>query len=314
VAASLAPTNDSDIKIEVWLPTTNWNQKFQAVGNGGFSGSINYAAMTAAIGRGYATASTDTGHSGATAGFAPGHPEKVIDFGWRSVHEMTVVSKRLIAAFYEQTPRLSYWTGCSAGGRQALKEAQRFPADFDGIVAGSPGLDWTGRAAGALRMAQRLRKNEAARLSQSQVRLLHAAVLQACDARDGATDDVIDDPRHCAFDPGVLQCRGTADDSCLTPPQVETARMMYAAQINRNTRREIPALYRGSELGWTETGWSARRRSGWISSAISCSRIPGGILRFSISIATFPARKRPTRTPSTRSIPISDRSSIAAGS
>jgi feruloyl esterase len=99
------------------------------------------------LARGYAASSTDTGHAGGSASFGLGHPEKVIDFGWRAVHEMTVASKQIVTAHYGRGARLSYWTGCSAGGRQGLKAAQRFPADFDGIVAGAPGLDWTGRAA-----------------------------------------------------------------------------------------------------------------------------------------------------------------------
>ena len=261
VAATLAPTADSDIKIELWLPVENWNQKFQAVGNGGFSGTISYAAMTAALARGYATASTDTGHPGASGSFALGHPEKAIDFGWRAVHEMAATSKRIINSYYERAPRVSYWSGCSAGGRQAMKEAQRFPADFDGIVAGAPGLDWTGRAAQALRIAKRLEGNQSGRLSEAHRRLLHTAVVQQCDARDGVTDGVIDDPRRCTFDPGVLACAGAPDATCLTNAQIETVRLMYSAGVNRGTRREIPALYRGSELGWTDTGWSAGAQS-----------------------------------------------------
>ena len=147
VAATLKPTSDSDIRIEVWLPASGWNGKFQAVGNGAFSGSIAYPAMGRALARGYAAASTDTGHAGNTGGFALGHQEKLIDFGWRAVHEMTVASKAVVAAHYGTAPKFSYWNGCSAGGRQAMQEAQRFPADFDGIIAGAPGLDWTGRAA-----------------------------------------------------------------------------------------------------------------------------------------------------------------------
>ena len=149
VAATLKPTRDSDIKIEVWMPASGWNGKFQAVGNGAFNGAIAYPAMTTALARGYATSSTDTGHVGGSASFALGHPEKLIDFGWRAVHEMTAASKKIIATYYDAGPKYSYWNGCSAGGRQAMKEAQRFPADFDGIIAGAPGLDWTGRAAQA---------------------------------------------------------------------------------------------------------------------------------------------------------------------
>ena len=261
VAATLRPSSDSDIKIELWMPAANWNGKFQAVGNGAFNGTINYAAMMTALGRGYATSSTDTGHVGGGASFALGHPEKVIDFGWRAVHEMTVTSKKIIAAYYDAGPQFSYWNGCSAGGRQGMKEAQRFPADFDGIIAGAPGLDWTGRAAQAVRVAQALQKDEAARLSSAKAQLVHTAVLEACDAKDGVKDGVVDDPKRCTFDPGVLQCKGAEDASCLTPAQVNTARMLYSTQVNPKTKREITGLQPGSELGWTDMGWSASARA-----------------------------------------------------
>jgi feruloyl esterase len=128
VAATLAPSKDSDIKIEVWLPSSGWNGKFQAVGNVGWSGAIVYPSLARALGHGYATASTDTGHSGGSGSFALGHPEKLIDFGYRAVHEMTVKAKAIIAAYYGAGPKLSYWNGCSSGGKQGLKEAQRYPA------------------------------------------------------------------------------------------------------------------------------------------------------------------------------------------
>jgi len=137
VAATLKPTSDSDIKIEVWLPVSGWNGKFQAVGNGGWAGAISYPAMAEALKRGYATTSTDTGHTGASGAFALGHPEKFVDFAWRSEHEMTIAGKALVNAFYGRAPRYAFWNGCSTGGRQGLAEAQRFPDDFDGIIAGA---------------------------------------------------------------------------------------------------------------------------------------------------------------------------------
>jgi feruloyl esterase len=261
VAATLKPTRDSDIKIEVWMPTAGWNGKLQAVGNGAFNGAIAYPAMVAALARGYATSSTDTGHVGGSASFALGHPEKTIDFGWRAVHEMTAASKKIIAAYYEAGPKFSYWNGCSAGGRQAMKEAQRFPADFDGIIAGAPGLDWTGRAAQAVRVAKALEKTESGRLLQPQRQLLHRAVVQACDALDGVKDGLIEDPTQCKFDPAVLQCKDSDGATCLTTAQVETARLMYAASVNPSTKREITGLAPGSELGWTDTGWTASARA-----------------------------------------------------
>ncbi len=243
------------------MPTTNWNQKFQAVGNGAFNGAIAYPALIAAAGRGYATASTDTGHTGNTGSFALGHPEKVEDFGWRAVHEMTVIAKRVIASYYEAAPRYSYWNGCSAGGRQALKEAQRFPDDFDGIIAGAPGLDWTGRAAQAMRVAKVLEASAPARLLETQRRLLHEAAVSACDASDGVKDGLIENPERCRFDPGVLQCNGSHASGCLTTAQVDTARLIYSSAVNRRTGRSIAGLLPGSELGWTDLGWTASARA-----------------------------------------------------
>jgi len=261
VAATLTPSSDSDIRIEVWMPATAWNGKFQAVGNGAFNGTINYSGMRAALARGYATSSTDTGHSGGGASWALGHPEKIVDFGWRAVHEMTTVAKRIIASHYERGPAFSYWNGCSAGGRQGMKAAQRFPDDFNGIIAGAPGLDWTARATQAVRVAKALESNESARLQPSHRRLLHAAVVDACDALDGVKDGLIESPEHCVFDPGRLECRGGDPAACLTKAQVETATLIYSSPVNPRTGRAITGLARGSELGWTDLGWTASARA-----------------------------------------------------
>ena len=136
---TLKPSPDSDIKVEVWLPLgAAWNGKYEAVGGGGWAGVISYPVLASAVQEGYATSSTDTGHEGGNAKFAVEHPEKIVDFSYRAVHEMVVKSKAVITAFYGRGPRLSYWNGCSTGGRQGLMEAQRYPEDFDGIVAGAP--------------------------------------------------------------------------------------------------------------------------------------------------------------------------------
>jgi len=255
VAATLTPTSDSEIKVEVWLPASGWNGKLQAVGNGGWAGSISYPAMGEALRRGYATSSTDTGHSGGNARFALGHPEKLIDYAWRSEHEMTVNAKAIIAAFYGNAPRLSYWNGCSAGGKQALKEAQKFPQDFDGIIAGAPASDWTGRASASLRVAQAVHKDEASDIPAAKYPLIHAAVLDACDAHDGVKDGVIENPRRCTFNPKTLECRGEDNSSaCLTKAQVETVRTIYASAKNPKSGREITGLEPGSELGWATWG------------------------------------------------------------
>ena len=261
VAATLRPTSDSEIKMELWMPSSGWNGKYQAVGNGAFNGNIATGPMTTALTRGYATSSTDGGHTGGGAAWALGHPEKVIDFGYRAMHETAETSKKIITAYYGGAPKYSYFNGCSAGGRQGMKAAQRFPADFNGIIAGSPGLDWTGRASQAVRIAKRLESNEAARLGAPQQALLHSAVVAACDLMDGVKDGVLENPRRCTFDPGVLECKGADAASCLTAPQVETARMIYSSAVNSKTKRPVHGLERGSELGWTDLGWTASARA-----------------------------------------------------
>ncbi|MBL4820564.1 MAG: tannase/feruloyl esterase family alpha/beta hydrolase [Gammaproteobacteria bacterium] len=259
---SLTPSDDSDINMELWLPVAGWNGKYLAVGNGAFTGNVRHSAMIYPLGRGYATSSTDTGHSGNTASFGIDHPEKVSDFGWRAVHEMAKTSKQIVAAYYQRGPQYSYWTGCSAGGRQGMKEAQRFPNDFDGIVAGAPGLDWTGRAAGALRVARHLEADESARLSSDQRELVYQAAINACDSADGLKDGLISQPEQCRFDPAILQCdSGDGSASCLSKAQVNTVRMLYASPVNPASGRAITGLLPGSEPGWTDLGWTASARA-----------------------------------------------------
>jgi len=250
VAATLKPTADSDIKIEVWLPASGWNAKFEAVGNGGWNGNIDINALATGLRRGYATSSTDTGHPGGGGPWMQSR-EKLIDFGYRAVHEMTMKAKAIVAAYYGNGPQLSYFNGCSAGGRQALKEAQRFPEDFDGIVAGAPALNTTGRAAFSMWVAQAMHKDEASYIPPSKYPLIHNAVLEACDAGDGVKDGVLENPKRCKFDPKVLECESGDAPTCLTLPQVESARKSYAAAVNPRTKQEIfPGLEPGSELGW----------------------------------------------------------------
>ena len=255
VAASLKPSSDSEIKMEIWLPISGWNGNLEANGNGGWTGSINPAALADGLHRGYAAAMSDLGHEGSSADFALGHPEKLVDFGYRASHEMTVAAKTITAKFYGRAAKLSYWNGCSAGGRSALIEAQRYPADYDGIVAGSPGLNWTGRATQAVWIAQATHKDEASFLPPGKFILIHNAVLQACDTRDGVKDGVLEDPTRCNFDPKELECKDADGPFCLTHAQVETARAIYAAYPNQSNKQQIfPGFERGSELGWNTMG------------------------------------------------------------
>ena len=251
VTASLTPTADSDIRIEVWLPAAGWNGKFQAVGNGGWAGGIPYPALAAALAAGYATTATDTGHVGNTAAFVPGHREKLVDYGYRAVHEMTVAAKAIIGAYHGNGPRVSYWHGCSTGGRQGLMEALRYSPDYDGIIAGAPVNYRTHQLAWELWVAQAVHADERSYIPPAKYPVIHAAALSACDARDGVADGLIENPLTCSFDPGVLACKQGDDASCLTPPQVEAARKIYSPAVNPATKQEIfPALQPGSELGW----------------------------------------------------------------
>ncbi len=247
VALTLKPVPGSTILAEVWLPSSGWNGKLQVVGNGGFAGTLSYPAMATALAGGYATASTDTGHARPDSNtFAS--EDTVIDFAHRAVHETTAAAKRVVDRFYGAAPRLSYFTGCSTGGRQALTAAQRYPDDFDGIVGGAPAIYSSKQAFGQIWFAQAL-----AEVPKEKLPAIHAAVLAACDDLDGATDGVLENPRACRFDPAALACAAGADAaSCLTPPQVAAVRRVYAGASNPRTGAAIfPGLERGSELGWS---------------------------------------------------------------
>jgi feruloyl esterase len=251
VTATLTPSSDSEIKIEVWMPTSGWNGKLQSVGNGGWAGIISYGALATALTGGYAGASTDTGHAGNGGSFALGHPEKMTDFAYRSVHALTVAAKAIIAAFYGRGPDISYWNGCSTGGRQGLTEAQRYPSDYNAIIAGAPANNRIHLYVWSVSVAQTVHKDEANYIPPSKYPLIHKAVLDACDSLDGLKDGLIGDPRVCHFDAKVLACNGSDEPSCLTAPQVETAHRIYSAAKNPRTGQEIyPGLEPGSELGW----------------------------------------------------------------
>jgi feruloyl esterase len=244
IAATLKPSGDSAIRIEVWMPEAGWNGKLQSVGNGAWAGSISYPAMATALAAGYAAASTDTGHEGNNPDFIPDHPEKVVDFAYRAVHEMTARSKAIIAAYYGDEPQHSYWNGCSTGGRQAMAEAQRSPADYDGIIAGAPANYVTKLQGSQVWTSAVTHKNEAGYIPPAKYAAIHKAALDQCDALDGVKDGVIEDPGRCKFDPKVLECKGEDGPSCLTAPQVELARKIYAGP------GFFPGLEPGSEIGW----------------------------------------------------------------
>ena len=253
VAATLKPAPQSDIRAEVWMPASGWNGKLQVVGNGGFAGTLSYPAMATALAAGYAAASTDTGHTGPSSNtFA--NADALEDFAHRAIHETAAAAKRIVDGFYGKAPAFAYFNGCSTGGRQALTAAQRYPVDFDGIVAGAPATHTSTQAFGQIWIHQATAAPGAA-LPADALRIVHAAVLEACDARDGVKDGVLENPLTCSFDPQVLACApGGGTASCLTAPQVEAVKKIYAGASNPNTGRPIfPGLERGSELGWSPT-------------------------------------------------------------
>lgn len=256
VVGELRPTTDSHIAFEVWLPLDTWNGKFAGVGNGGWAGIISYPALAEQLRRGYATVSTNTGHVAELgfdmAKFAFGHPERLADFGWRSVHEMTEKGKAITAAHYGRAARYAFWIGCSTGGKQGLTEAQRFPSDYDGIVAVAPANNWARLMAGDVAPQSHVARDPANVLSPAQGRLLYRAVLKACDARDGVVDSLIENPAKCVFDPASVQCAAgaPADSTCLTAPQIETARRVYAGAKDPSGRVIYPGLAPGSEPFW----------------------------------------------------------------
>ena len=245
IEATLRPTPDSHIDIEVWMPVSGWNGKLQSVGNGAWAGSISYPALATALAAGYATASTDTGHHGNRGDFVMTHPEQATDFAYRAVHEMTVAAKTVVAAFYSTAPKYSYWNGCSTGGRQALVEAQRYPNDYDGIIAGAAANYVTHLQGMQVWAAQQAHATEASLIPPAKLAALHHAALEACDELDGVKDGVIEDPRQCHFDPKVLACKNGDTPECLTPAQLELAEKLYSGP-----KPFFPGVEPGSETGW----------------------------------------------------------------
>jgi feruloyl esterase len=248
ISVQLRPSADSDIGAEIWLPTSGWNGKFLAVGSGGWGGSIAYEDMAEALRRGYATSATDDGHAGRGASFIAGHPEKFVDFAYRSEHEMTLEAKRLINAFYGREARYSYWNGCSGGGREGLLQAYRYPDEFNGIIAGDPAN--MRRNAWALWLAVQTFKDPAAVIPPGKYPMIHRAVLDACDAKDGLRDGLIDDPAGCHVDFRTLQCAGADGPDCLTPRQVQTAQTITSPATTTTGQVVFPRLEPGTELRW----------------------------------------------------------------
>ncbi len=250
IAGVIRPTHDSEIGFEVWMPVENWNGRFLGVGNGGFAGTINYGQMGSSLRHGFATASTDTGHQAGAedASWAFHHPEKITDYGYRALHLTTLRAKEILAAFYRRPAEHAYFDSCSNGGREALMEAQRFPEDYDGILAGAPANSWTRMLSSAIDVVQTMTDDPAAYISAMKLPAIHRAVLEACDAQDGVKDGILNDPSQCRFDPATLLCKREDSLTCLTAPQVKTLRKLYAGGADGKGHSLFPGYLPGSEL------------------------------------------------------------------
>jgi hypothetical protein len=290
VRGVIRPTTDSEIKFALWMPASGWNGKYRQEGNGGWAGTINLGGLIEPLTRGYAVAATDNGHEGGGASWAIGHPEKLIDFGHRAVHETSVQAKAIVRAFYGRAPERSYFNGCSNGGREALMEAQRYPEDFNGIIAGAPASDWSHLFTAFVWNERALLATPDSSIPPAKLPAIQRAVVASCDATDGLADGLIEDPRACRFDPGVLACKAGDGTDCLTDPQVEALRKIYAGPRNPRTMEQI---YPGQPPG-TEAiagGWAA-----WITPANPAASIQSGFGNSYYSAAVFEDPKWDFRT------------------
>ena len=292
VVAELTPTSDSAIRMELWMPAEHWNGRLRGQGNGGFAGEVPYQTMGISVIDGYASAGTDTGHSASfiDAKWAAGHPEKIADFGYRAIHLMTLRSKELVAAYYGTAAKHSYFAACSDGGREALMEAQRFPTDYDGILAGAPAYNWTALTTNALHNSQALIATPASYIPSEKLAAISSAVLAACDAPgkalDGVSDGFLTDPTACHFKPSELLCKAEESSACLTAPQVTTLEAIYAGTKTRDGKPIFPGYAMGGETD--PNGWAP-----WITGTAPGRSLAFGFANGYFTNMVFPSAQPP---------------------
>jgi feruloyl esterase len=241
VKATLRPTADSDIKIEVWLPADTWNGRLEAVGNGAFQSTISYGALAQAVKSGYAGVGSNTGHEGNSGAVLIGHPEKVIDWGNRAVHEMTLAAKAVVTARYGSPAKYSYWNSCSTGGRQGLVAAEYYPNDFDGLAVGDAANPMTRNQASTLYGSLTMNKSAASSMSPAKWDAYRQAVVNACDASDGVKDGLLNNPLSCHFKPQQMLCKNGDHDDCLTAAQIAALNTLLAGMKNPRTGEQLHA-------------------------------------------------------------------------
>jgi feruloyl esterase len=246
VQATLHPTADSAIKMELWMPAEKWNGRLAETGNGGFSSNIGYNSLAQYVAKGYAGTGSNTGKGGNDAVPLIGHPEKVKDWGYRAVHETTVAAKAILAAYYGSGPKYSYWDSCSTGGRQGWVAAEYFPNDFDGLVIGDPANPMSRLQANNIYVNLALTKDEASYIPPPKWAMIHDKVLAQCDAIDGVKDGLIENPMVCNFDVNSLLCKEGDAADCLTAPQITALNVILTGSKNPRTGEQ---LYPGYPLG-----------------------------------------------------------------
>jgi tannase/feruloyl esterase len=273
------PVPDSNINFEVWLPISNWNEKFMSASEAGFAGLITWGELKKNVLRGYATAGTDMGHVDPTTvggDWIVGHPERVKDWGYRGKHVTTVAAKAAIEQFFGMAPKKSYYVGCSGGGHEGMLELQRYPDDFDGYVIGAPASDWTGQTT-RWAWENRVFADAASQIPNDKLPALQAATLAQCDAVDGVKDGIISNPRACTFNPDVLLCpAGTDTNACLTTPQLTALKKVYQGPRDSANRQLFP----GNEIG-AETSLNARGAANWP------SFVTGPFIRMTLGLFTY---------------------------
>ena len=262
----IKPSPTSNIHFELWMPESNWNGNLEISGNGGLAGAISLGPMAASVRNGYAAASTDTGHTAQEPREWLQDRDRLIDYSYRGLHLTTVNAKAIINAYYSHNPKFSFFSGCSFGGKQGLTEAQRFPADFDGILAGDAANFWTHQLMSEVWNGV-VTSSPETNLPPEKLQLVQDAAIAACDALDGAADGIISDPMHCHFDPKKLLCTSESTSKCLTPAQLKAIENVYQGPVNPRTHQKLyPGLYPGGEVGWTRGGVINRTDSSGVSS------------------------------------------------